>query len=365
MDPHARRRESLARILPEEGIDAFLVTRAVNVTYLTGFTGDSSVVLLTGDRAVLVSDPRYVGQIADECPAIETHIRTTAQKLPEAVGHVLTKLGCSGVGCESNGLTLADAEAYANGAPGIAWKPLPDRVERLRMIKDETELAEIRDAIGIAERAFTAFRSLVRPDDREKDLADAMDQFVRRCGGIGCSFPPIVAVGERAALPHCPPTAKRVSESELLLVDWGACNARLYKSDLTRVLRTRRNTPSSSGPSLEGVHGVVNAAREAAIRAVRPGAVAKDVDAVARAVIVAAGWGERFNHGLGHGIGLEVHEAPAIRPNSETLIEAGMVFTIEPGVYLPGWGGVRIEDDVLVTADGCEVLTSVPRSLEG
>jgi len=192
-----------------------------------------------------------------------------------------------------------------------------------------------------------------------------MDQFIRRCGGVGSSFPPIVAVGERGPRPHCPPTAKRVSESELLLVDWGACNARLYKSDLTRVLRTRRNTPSSGGPSLDEVHRVVCAAQQAAIRAVRPGAVAKDVDAAARAVIVAAGWGDHFQHGLGHGIGLEVHEGPAIRPNSDAVIEAGMVFTIEPGVYLPGWGGVRIEDDVLATADGCEVLTSVPRSLEG
>src|SRR4051812_43638629 len=126
MDPHARRRESLARILTEEGGDAFLVTRAVNVTYLTGFTGESSVLVLTRDRAILVSDPRYVGQIADECPPLETHIRTTAQKLPEVVGHLLQKLGCSRGLCESNGLTLAEAHAYGTAAAGIAWKPLDD-----------------------------------------------------------------------------------------------------------------------------------------------------------------------------------------------------------------------------------------------
>jgi Xaa-Pro aminopeptidase len=365
MDPHARRRESLARILPEEGADAFLVTRAVNVTYLTGFTGDSSVVVLTRDRAVLVSDPRYVGQIGDECPAVETHIRTAAQKLPAVVGQVLSKLGCRSVGCESNGLTLADAEAYRDGAPAVAWKPLADRVERLRTVKDESELAQIRDAVGIAERAFAAFRALLRPDDREKDLADRLDHFIRQCGGVASAFPPIVAVGERAALPHCPPTARQVRESELLLVDWGACNPGLYKSDLTRVLRTRTTSPSSDGPSLGAVHAAVEAARRAAIGAVRPGAVAKDIDSVARAVIADAGFGDKFNHGLGHGIGLEIHEGPAIRPNSETVIEPGMVFTIEPGVYLPGWGGVRIEDDVLVTPDGCEVLTRVPRGLEG
>jgi Xaa-Pro aminopeptidase len=364
-DHHARRRESLARALAEEGVDAFLITRAVNVTYLTGFTGDSSVLLTAAGRAVLISDPRYVGQIADECPGLETHIRQTAQKLPDAVGSVLTRLGCRDVACESNGLTLADAEAYRDAAAGIAWKPKADRVESLRMVKDEAELAEVRDAIAIAERAFAAFRALLRPDDNEKDLADSLEQLVRRCGAVCTSFPPIVAVGERAALPHCPPTSKRVHESDLLLVDWGATNSRLYKSDLTRVLRTRRTTPSSGGPSLEEIHGIVDAAREAAIRAVRPGAVAKDVDAAARSVIADAGLGERFGHGLGHGIGLEIHEAPAIRPNSETVLEPGMVFTIEPGVYLPGWGGVRIEDDVLVTGGGCEVLTSVSRRLEG
>lgn len=365
MAPHATRREALARLLAEEGVDAFLVTRTVNVTYLTGFTGDSSAVVLTRDRALLVSDPRYVGQIADECPEMETSIRPPTRKLPEAVGSVLSSLGCRDVACESNGLTLAEAAAYKEGAPSVAFRPLADRVEALRTVKDAWELAEIRDAIAIAERAFAAFRHLLRPDDQEKDLADAMDHLVRRCGGVGCAFPPIVAVGSRAALPHCPPTSRRLRESELLLVDWGACNARLYKSDLTRVLRTNRNTPSSDGPKLDHVHAVVDAARRAAVRAVRPGAVAKDVDAAARGVIAEAGFGDRFEHGLGHGIGLEVHEAPAIRPNSDAVLRPGMVFTIEPGVYLPGWGGVRIEDDVLVTEDGCEVLTSVPRQLEG
>ena len=365
MDPAAPRRERLARLLPAEGVDALAVTSVVNVTYLTGFTGDSSVLVLTRDRAILVSDPRYVGQIADECPAIETHIRTTAQKLPEVVGHVLAKLGCNGVACESNGLTLAEAEALAAAAPTVSWKPCADRVERLRLIKDEVELAAIRSAIAIAERAFAAFRGLLRPDDCEKDLADALDGFVRRCGGVACSFPPIVAVGERAALPHCPPTQKRVAESELLLVDWGATEPGQYRSDLTRVLRTRRKPPSTatSGPRLEDIHALVLRANQQAIAAVRPGVSAKQVDAAARSVIAAAGYAEQFSHGLGHGIGLEVHEGPAIRGTSDTVLEPGMVFTIEPGVYLPGWGGVRIEDDVLVTADGCEVLSHVPREL--
>ncbi len=365
MAPHATRRDRLAGLLAEEGLDAFLVSRAVNVTYLSGFTGESTVVLLTRERALLVSDPRYVGQIADECPGLATHIRTPTQKLHEAIGLVLTGLGCRRVGCESNGLTLAEAEALREAAPTVQWKPLADRVERLRAVKDEVELREIREAVAIAERAFTVFRSLLRPEDCEKDLADSLEAYVRRCGGLGCCFPPIVAVGERAALPHCPPTQRRVSESDLLLVDWGATGPGQYKSDLTRVLRTRTK-PSSSVPEsrLEEVHGLVHRAQQAALAAIRPGVKARDVDAAARSVIAQAGYGEQFGHGLGHGIGLEVHEAPGVRPTSETVLEPGMVFTVEPGVYLPGWGGVRIEDDVLVTPDGCEVLSHVPRSLE-
>ncbi len=364
MDHHARRRENLARSLAEEALDALLVSSPVNVTYLTGFTGDSSFVVLTRERVLLLSDPRYVGQIADECSDLETFIRSPTQKIQDAATTVLLDLGAHAVGCESAALTLAEAEVLRAAAPSLDWKPAADRVERLRMVKDDVEQAEIREAISIAEKAFSAFLALLRPDDCEKDLADAMEGFIRRCGGLGSCFPPIIAAGERAALPHCPPTAKRVCEAGLLLVDWGAIGPRQYKSDLTRVLDTHTKALSvSAGPRLADIHAVVLAAQQAAIRAVRPGAIAKDVDNAARSVIAAVGHAEHFGHGLGHGIGLQVHEAPSIRPLSETVLVPGMIFTIEPGIYLPGWGGVRIEDDVLVTPDGCEVLTHIPREL--
>ena len=247
---------------------------------------------------------------------------------------------------------VADLEALREAAPALNWKGGSDRVERLRMVKDEWELGQIREAIAIAERAFTAFRAMLRPDDTESDLANRMEALVRHCGGQATCFPTIVAVGERAALPHAPPTARRVGTSELLLVDWGVDGPLSYKSDLTRVL-----TAHIISSKLKEVYAVVLEAQVRAIRAVRPGVKAQSVDAEARAAIAEAGYGEFFGHGLGHGIGLQVHEGPAVRPLSETVLEAGMVFTVEPGVYLPGWGGVRIEDDVLVTSDGCEVLT--------
>jgi Xaa-Pro aminopeptidase len=359
LDYPAQRRGRLARLLPDEGLDAFLITSVVNVTYLTGFSGDSSVLILGRDRAVLVSDPRYTQQISEECGGLPTHIRPTAQKLNDAVAEALTKLGHRNVGFESAGLYVSDLEALRSAAPTVSWKGGTDRVERLRMMKDDWEIGQIRQAVAIGERAFAAFRATLRPDDTERELANRMEGLVRHCGGQSTCFPTIVAVGERAALPHAPPTARRIGGNELVLVDWGVSGPLSYKSDLTRVLTAR-----IISAKLKDVYAVVLDAQRHAIRAVRPGVRAEAIDAEARAVIAEAGFGEFFGHGLGHGLGLQVHEGPAVRPHSETLLEPGMVFTIEPGVYLPGWGGIRIEDDVLVTPAGCEVLTTVPRDVD-
>jgi Xaa-Pro aminopeptidase len=366
MERYVQRRDQLVRRFADEGIDTLLITSLPNVTYLTGFTGDSSFLVLRKDRTILVSDPRYTQQIADECGTMATHIRSPAQKVHEAVADVLVKLGGRLVGFESSALTVAEYETFAKLCPTVSWKGAADRVEQLRMVKDATELELICDAIEMAERAFVVFRNLLRPEDTEKDLCDSMEWYVRHVGGQESSFRPIVAVGERAALPHAPPTKRTVDSGSLLLVDWGV-NGGLYKSDLTRVLDTRTNSTfavnEGDATKLEEVYAVVLRAQQAAIRAVRPGVQAQAVDAAARAVIAEAGYGDFFGHGLGHGIGLQIHEAPAIRQLSTTVLQPGMVFTIEPGIYLPEWGGVRIEDDVLVTADGCEVLSRLTRDL--
>lgn len=357
MDSAAHRRRQLVAGLQT---DALLVSCPVNVTYLTGFSGESTSLVLTPSRATLVSDARYTEQIAEECPGLDAVIRPPVKPLAQAVAEVLNELGLRSVGFESAHLTVAEWEELRTRTKTLDWKPERDRVEALRQVKDADEVAAIREAIGIAERAFAAFRALLRPADTEKALCDALESHIRKAGGWSASFPPIVAVGPRAALPHAPPSRHTAGESELLLVDWGA-SGRLYKSDLTRVLHTSHNPPSGR---LREVYGVVRRAQARALRAIRPGVKARDVDAEARAEIAAAGFAEYFGHGLGHGIGLEVHEAPSVRPNSEAVLQAGNVVTVEPGVYLPGWGGVRIEDDVLVTPDGCEVLTRVPRELD-
>ena len=367
---HDSRRQRLLPFLAQENLDALLITHPVNVSYLTGFSGDSSYLILTKSKTILVSDGRFTTQLAEECPVLETEIRPPSQTVVEAAGGVLNKLGLNSVGFENGHITVAMAEKLRELVPTVNWKGSPDRVERLRAIKDADEIGQIRLAIDLAQRAFAMFRAMLRLDDTEKELADALEMDVRRVGATSTSFPPIVAVGERSALPHAPPSAKRVREAPLLLVDWGACGPFLggwapsapYKSDLTRVLLTHNNGRYDS--KLKEVVDVVLRAQQSAIQALRPGIAAKVVDEAARTVIAQAGYGDFFNHGLGHGIGLEIHETPFLKAGNETILQPGMVITVEPGIYLPGWGGVRIEDDVLVTPDGSEVLTSLPRDLE-
>lgn len=357
MNHPALRRERLRRQLISEGLDAFLITSTHNTTYLTGFTGDSTVLILTPSREMLVSDSRYTTQLADEAPDLSVHVRPPSQKLPEAVGEVLDKLGVRSVGFESHIVTVAELDLWKDLAPRVEWKPGTDRVERLRQIKDEQELKLIREAVNLAEGALRVVMSHFTPDTTEREIGALLEYHIRRMGGDGLAFPAIVGVGPNAALPHAPLSSATLGSGEMVLIDWGA-TGRLYKSDLTRVLATRRISPK-----LAEVYAVVAQAQQAAIAAVRPGAIGKDVDTAARKTIADAGYGDYFGHGLGHGFGLQIHEAPFLRPGSEVVLEPGMVVTIEPGIYIPGWGGVRIEDDLLVTPEGNEVLTRWPKEL--
>ena len=355
------RRAKLVDTLARDQVDALIVVSETNVRYLTGFTGDSSVLILTRDRALLVSDGRYATQIAQECPGVESHIRPLGQELDDALNETIGKLGLSRVAFESSAVSVARHASLTKRLPAVSFRATQGAVEALRAIKDDGEIAMIRSAIAIAERAFAMLRAGLRLGDSEKDTADDLEYFLRRCGAAAASFPPIVAVGPRAALPHARPSADaRIGDDDFVLVDWGAsASSAPYKSDLTRVVVTGNVTPK-----FETVYRTVLSAQERAIAAIRPGVLARDVDAEARSVIEEAGFGAFFQHGLGHGLGLDIHEAPRLRRESDVALEPGMVVTVEPGVYLPGWGGIRIEDDVLVTPDGCEVLTHVPRSLD-
>jgi Xaa-Pro aminopeptidase len=356
MNYEARRRK-LRLATKKVGAEALLVTNFHNVTYLTGFTGDDSYLLLLATGEVMISDGRYTTQLKEECPGLETSIRRPGVTILEATLKGLQAAGIGRLAIEAQTMTVSFREELGEKLPKLQIISTSDLVETLRMVKDRDEIAWTRKAITCAESAFEAWRSGLRPEMTEKEAADELDHQLRLFGAKQSAFPPIVAVGPRAALPHAVPTDRRLGDGELILVDWGA--SRLYNSDLTRVILTGRISPK-----LRRVYEVVLGAQMAAIDAIRPETVAREVDHAARSVIEAAGFGRRFSHGLGHGLGLEVHEAPKMHAKCEVVLRPGMIVTVEPGVYLPGWGGVRIEDDVLVTRTGREVLTSLPKRLE-
>lgn len=358
MSHYAARRDKLRRAFRKAGVDALLVTNFTNVTYLTGFSGDDSYLMLLAREEVIVSDPRYTTQLEQECPGLEAAIRPPGRGMVETVAKIATAAHVRKLGIEGGSMSVALRDQIAAALPKTELASMIDLVESLRIIKDKDEVAEIRRAIWFAERAFNVLRASLRPERTEKEVADELENQIRLYGAKGCSFPPIIAVGARAALPHARPTDQKIGADDFVLIDWGA-DGGPYKSDLTRILVTGKISPK-----LERVYRVVLSAQEAAIAAIRPGVSCHDVDQVARGIITKAGFGKNFGHGLGHGIGLDIHEAPRLAAKAHLKLEPGMVVTVEPGIYLPGWGGVRIEDDVLVTKGGCQVLTTLGKQWE-
>ncbi len=358
------RQENLLTLIREAEVDALLVVGVENVSYLTGFSGDSSVLLIGPSVRLMISDSRYQTQIAEECPGLEADIRTQKTKQPDQIAGLVAKARPGKLAIESHIVTadefakLQDSISSTDAGKSIEIKPLAGAVERLRQVKDDDEVAEIRRAIQQAERGFAMLRAMLTGDMTERQAAHELEHAMRRFGADRAAFDPIVAVGDRSALPHYRPGERRIAEAPFVLIDWGAATPRGYRSDLTRVLVTG-NFPAK----LQELHGVVLKAQLAGIAAIHPGAKLFDVDAAARRVIEEAGFGPFFGHGLGHGIGLQIHEDPRINSIAEGELQPGNVITVEPGIYLPDFGGVRIEDDVLVTPDGYEVLSSLGKEL--
>ncbi|MGO8748856.1 MAG: M24 family metallopeptidase [Thermoguttaceae bacterium] len=352
------RRDKLRRLIRKSAVDSLLVTDFTNVTYLTGFTGDDSFLLIHRDGAILISDGRYVTQLQEECPGLDLHIRATGTTIAKAAIQVAESSGVGRLGIEADSMAVSLRDQLAERLAASQIVSTTGFVEALRQVKDKEEIAQVRRAIWYAEKAFEVLRATLRPEKTEKQVADELEMQMRMFGAKCASFPSIVAAGPRAALPHAQPGQCPIGQSDLLLVDWGA-DGGLYQSDLTRVLVTGRISPK-----LERIYRVVLQAQTQAIAAVRPGVRGEEIDGIARGVIGEAGFGKYFDHGLGHGLGLAVHEGPRLRPSSEVVLEPGMIVTVEPGIYLPGWGGVRIEDDLLVTRTGHEILTSLPKQWE-
>ncbi|MHC5053620.1 MAG: M24 family metallopeptidase [Planctomycetota bacterium] len=362
------RLERLRDELDARKLDAILVTSTPNVHYLSGFTGDESA-LLVGTRAgtrgktggVLVTDARFEEEAAGSAPNAKIVIRK-GPLIKECVKQARAR-GWRRLGFELTGLLAVDRDDLGREARAVKRKRIRltgirGLVEALRSLKSAAEVEAIARAVRMAEAAGRTARGYFRPGRSELDVARRVARRMEDLGASEGSFPTIAAFDARSSLPHAKPTAAVARKRSFLLLDWGA-RADFYCSDLTRVIAL-----NSIPGWLRRAHGAVLEAAQAAVERAGPGVRARDVDAAARKVIRKAGWGREFRHGLGHGLGLEVHEAPRLGPRSPDVLRPGMVVTIEPGVYFPGRGGVRIEDDVLVTDDGAERLSRLPRDLK-
>ncbi|MEY4609299.1 MAG: hypothetical protein RL625_1516 [Gemmatimonadota bacterium] len=348
-------------MLAERTVDAMLVSALPNIRYLTGFSGSNALALVTADTTVLLTDFRYATQVKQEVdPAVEVII-APASLWAELWRLLGTRGQVMRIAFEAAHLLHQDAQRFlAEGSEGARWpwEPVVDLVEGLREAKDADEVAAIRAAVGIAEAALRATLPTIHVGMTELAVAGELERALRAAGSEGFPFETIVASGPRSALPHARASARVIERGDLLLIDFGAIHAG-YCSDLTRTF-VMGAAPTDRQRE---IHALVRESNGSASALVRHGMRGRDADAIARDYIARAGFGEAFGHSLGHGIGLEVHEAPRLAKTAEAPLPVGAVVTIEPGVYLEGWGGVRIEDDVLLTAEGPDVLTSFPRDL--
>lgn len=351
-----QRVEALRRRLAEENLDALLVTAPPNRAYLSGFTGSHGTLVITSSAAMLLTDSRYVEQASAQAPGFE--VRDEGADGLAALVETVKRLGPRRTGFEGRTVSVATLRQWEEGLhDATALVPTEGLVEELRLVKDAGEVALLRRAAALADAGFEKLRELVRPGRKERDIALELEFFLRREGAEKAGFEFIVASGPRGSLPHGVASERVIAAGELVTVDFG-CFVEGYTSDLTRTVAVGRPPER-----WREVYEVVRQAQEEGVAAVKPGRTGAEVDAAAREVIARAGFGDFFGHGLGHGVGREIHEGPRLRRTATEVLRPGMVVTVEPGIYLPGEGGVRIEDMVLVTEEGGERLTRARRDL--
>ncbi len=349
-DWRAERQRALRAALAAEGLDGLLVTHLPNIRYLTGFTGSAGLLLVRADEALLVTDFRYATQAPQEVgetATVEIAPASVWQRLLKRVG----ELPPAALGIEAHALTVKDAERLGGAGRGRTV-PTTELVERLRAVKDPDEVAAIRRAAELAQAALAAVLPEVRVGRSERDIAADLERALRRRGSEWHPFPTIVASGPRSALPHARTSGRTVEAGDWLLLDFGA-QVDGYCADLTRTVVVGRRADDRQ----RAVYELVRTAQRRALDHLRAGMTGREGDALAREVIAERGFGHAFGHSLGHGLGLEVHEAPRLAPTAEAPLPLHAVVTVEPGIYLPGWGGVRLEDDIYLGPGGPECLS--------
>ncbi|NEW06229.1 aminopeptidase P family protein [Paenibacillus sp. SYP-B3998] len=345
----AKRIERLRKVMQQQDLSALLITNDYNRTYVSGFTGSSGFVLITLDRAILLTDFRYMTQAPQQAKLFEV-IEHKPRPI-ETIKEILVKDGITKLGFEQVDVSYGDFLSYQEGLSGIEFVPTSRLVEQIRIVKDEAEIQIMQEAADLADQTFSHILAFIKPGAVEKDIALEIEMFIRKNGGTSTSFETIVASGERSALPHGKASDRVLQGNEFVKLDFGAYY-KGYCSDITRTVMLGKPTDKH-----KEIYDIVLEAQLNCLANLKPGITGREGDAFARDVIVKHGYGDNFGHGTGHGLGMEVHESPRLSKTEDMVLTAGMVVTVEPGIYLPDFGGVRIEDDVVITDTGIKILT--------
>jgi Xaa-Pro aminopeptidase len=354
------RLEAVRALLPtlDGGVDAFVVTDILNVGYLSGFTGSSAILLITNADNFFLTDFRYVAQARNQCPGYDILNLSLHAAIDKIFGDRTEPVR---IGFESQNVTVAQLEGWRKQTANIAFVSVGDSINNLRLIKDPDEVSLIRHAISIAEDAFALVAPLLEPGTTEVELALELEFAMRRAGASGASFDIIVASGENGAFPHHRAGQRAFESGDLVTIDWGAKYLG-YCSDITRTVIIGQVISDKQAE----IYDVVTQAKQRAIEAIAPGKTGKEIDSLARDYIAGHGYGEYFGHSLGHSLGLDVHDGATLSQRAgDVILTPGIVTTVEPGIYIEGFGGVRLEEDVLVTVTGFEVLTKPSGPLSG
>ncbi len=347
--------KKLRELFNQNGIDAILVTSSYNRRYITGFTGTAGVVLITKKEARLITDFRYVDQANEQAVNFEIiHHKAT---LLEEISNQLNELGVKKLGFEKLHVSYGQFEEFKTNFTNTTLVPVSGMIEKLRLIKDEREIKILKEAAKIADAAFDHIIKYIKPGLTELAVANELEFFMRKHGASCSSFDIIVASGIRSALPHGVASKKVIKKGELVTLDFGAYYQG-YCSDITRTVAVGKPTKE-----LEQIYQTVLEAQLRGMNGIKPGMTGKEADALTRDYITAQGYGEYFGHSTGHGLGMEVHEEPRLSLQSTTVLQPGMIVTVEPGIYISGVGGTRIEDDIVITETGNETLTHSPKQL--
>ncbi|MGI6686342.1 MAG: M24 family metallopeptidase [Bacillota bacterium] len=351
--------EKVLKGMEEQGIDGLFLMREANIRYISGFTGGDSFVLLTPHHKIFITDSRYTEQAEQECPGFEiVQYLGSCPGLEETISNLAEVHRIKKIGFEQDDVTF---KIYDKLRRTLGNKtelvPTSGLVEAVRLVKDVREIACIKRAAEIVDEVFTYILGVIKQGPREKDIAIEIEYQMKKKGASHPAFSTIVASGPRGSLPHAIPSERVIKTGDLITMDFGAVYQG-YCSDITRTVSVGEPTEKQ-----KEIYRIVKEAQEAGLNAVRAGIEGSAADKAARDVIEKAGYGPNFGHGLGHGVGLEIHEEPSLNTKCRKVLAAGSVVTVEPGIYIPNWGGVRIEDTVLVTEEGCEILTHATKDL--